>query len=412
MKTFDEKLMEYASLALNVGVNLQPEQELVISAPVETYHFVRLLVEKAYALGASNVHLDWGDGQITRMKLTHASEEVLSTGALTTWRVSELNDLVGRDAAFLSVGAPDPELLKGVDVKRMGIYKKATATLGKPFRDLRSAKNSSWSIVCLPTQAWADKVFPELPVKARIPRLWESIFAAVRIDQEDPVAAWQAHISDILTRIAMLNAKQYHKLHFKAPGTDLTIELIPNHIWAGGGIKGNRNQYYVPNIPTEEIFTAPLRTAVNGVVHSTKPLIYQGNRIDNFSLTFKEGKVVKAVAETGQELLETILNMDDGASYLGEVALVPYQSPISQTGLIFWNTLFDENAACHLALGSAYKMCLPQGVTMNDTQLRAHGLNTSLAHVDFMIGSKEMEILGLWSDGTEEVLFKNGNWAF
>lgn len=412
MKTFTEKLRQYAELALKIGVNLQPEQELVISASVEAYDFVRLLTEKAYALGAGVVHVDWSDGPITRMKLTHVSEDTLAKGAWTSWRIKEMNEIVTRDAAFLRVGSPDPELLKGVDVKRLGIYNKSTAKMAKPYRDLRSARNNSWSIVCLPTQAWADKVFPDVPAETRITRLWESIFTAVRIDQPDPIAAWQMHVNNIKRRLQLLNDKQYQQLQFKAPGTDLTIELNPNHIWVGGGIKGNHDNYYVPNIPTEEIFTAPKRTAVNGVVRSTKPLIYQGNRIENFTLTFEAGKVKKVVAETGQTLLETILNMDDGASYLGEVALVPHQSPISQTGLVFWNTLFDENASCHLALGSAYKMCQPNGVTMNDEELRAHGLNTSIIHVDFMIGSSNMQIIGVLPDGREEQIFLNGNWVY
>ena len=264
----------------------------------------------------------------------------------------------------------------------------------------------------MPTQAWADKVFPELDEAKRMDALWDAIFKATRVDQEDPVAEWKKHTDTLDSKADHLNQKKYQALHYSAPGTDLTVELAKDHIWVSAGSVNENGVTFIANMPTEEVFTANAKTGVNGVVSSTKPLSYAGNLIENFTLTFKEGKVVDFKAEKGEETLKKLIETDEGSAYLGEIALVPHQSPISETDLIFFNTLFDENASNHFALGKAYPFCVEGGKNMSDEEVVAHGLNDSLTHVDFMIGSAEMNIDGITSDGKKEPVFRKGNWAF
>lgn len=273
------------------------------------------------------------------------------------------------------------------------------------------ADKVSWSVIAVPSPEWADMVFPELPREDREHALWEAIFRATRADAADPVQAWKEHHAMLNSKVEYLNAKQYKYLHYEAPGTRLTIELPPGHIWIGGGTVNKDGISFMANMPTEEVYTAPLREGVNGVVRSTKPLSYQGNLIDNFTITFEKGRIVKAVAEKGQDTLQKLIDTDEGSHYLGEVALVPHQSPISQSNIIFYNTLFDENASNHLAIGNAYPVNIKNGSSMSKEELKQLGLNTSLTHVDFMMGSAEMNIDGETAEGIREPIFRNGNWA-
>lgn len=410
MTDFEAKLSKYADLAVQIGVNVQPGQILVVNAPILAADFVRMITAKAYAIGASLVKVNWSDASITRQQFEHAAPEVFTEPP--TWYAGEMTELAEKGAAILNVIAEDPDALKGIDPVRISNYQKVRGAALTKYREMQMSDKVSWSIVAVPCQAWADKVFPNVPAEERVSKLWEAIFHTVRLDREDPVAAWQEHLDTLDQKANVLNAKKYKKLHYIAPGTDLSIELPEGHIWAQGDSINAKGHSFVANMPTEEVFTAPLKTGVNGTVRSTKPLSHGGNIIDGFSITFENGRIVSVSAEQGQEALEHLISMDEGAKYLGEVALVPHKSPISESNILYYNTLFDENASNHLAIGMAYAFCLEGGKDMTPDELIAHGLNNSVTHVDFMIGSAEMNIYGITADGTEEPVFLNGNWAF
>lgn len=410
MTDFQDKLSKYADLAVQIGINIQPGQTLVINAPVMAAEFVRLITVKAYRIGASLVKVNWNDETITRQQFEHAAPETFTTAP--TWFAGEMTELAENGAAFLTVLAENPDALKGIDPERISDFQKTRGAALSKYRDMQMSDKVSWSIVAVPSQSWADKVFPDVPTEERVEKLWEAIFHTVRLDREDPVAAWQEHLDQLEQKSNVLNAKKYKKLHYIAPGTDLIIELPEGHLWAQGDSINSKGHSFVANMPTEEVFTAPLKTGVNGIVRSTKPLSYGGNIIDGFSITFENGQIVKVQADTGQDTLEHLISLDEGAKYLGEVALVPHHSPISESNILYYNTLFDENASNHLAIGTAYAFCLEGGKEMSKEQLIEHGLNTSVTHVDFMIGSSDMDIYGITADGTKEPVFLNGNWAF
>lgn len=410
MNDFQKNLEKYAELAIKVGVNIQPKQTLVINTTLEGAELVRIIVKKAYEEGARNVIVNWHDDTVNRTKYELAPDEVFNE--YPEWRAKETIELAEKGAAFLSVISSSPDLLKGIDPKRIANSQKASSTALKPWRQMMQSDKVSWSIVAVPSQAWADKVFPEDPAENRVHKLWEMIFKTVRVDTEDPVKAWKKHDETLHEKVHYLNEKRYKKLHYTAPGTDLTIELPEKHVWCGAGSINEKCHPFMANMPTEEVFSVPLKTGVNGTVASTKPLSYGGNIIDNFSITFKEGRIVEVKAEQGEEILKHLVETDEGSHYLGEVALVPYNSPISQSNVLFYNTLFDENASNHLAIGSSYAFCLEGGKEMNPKELAANGLNDSLTHVDFMIGSDKMDIDGIKADGTSEPVFRNGDWAF
>ncbi|GIO97239.1 aminopeptidase [Paenibacillus lautus] len=410
MSDFNTYLDKYAELAVKVGVNIQEGQTLVVHAPVDSAEFTRLIAKKAYEAGARLVKILWTDETITRLQFEKAADDVFTEAP--KWYAGEMTELVENGAAILHVLAENPDLLSGIDSERIGNFYKARGEALKQYRAYQQSDKFSWCLIAVPSAAWAAKVFPDAPESEQVGKLWDAIFHTVRVDQNNPVEAWNKHLEVLEAKSSVLNAKKYKKLHYIAPGTDLTIELPEGHIWAQGDSINERGHSFVANMPTEEVFTAPLKTGVNGTVHSTKPLSYAGNIVNNFSLTFEEGKVVSFTAEQGYETLERLLNMDEGARYLGEVALVPHQSPISESNILYYNTLFDENASNHLALGSAYAFCLEGGKDMNQEQLIQNGLNTSVTHVDFMIGSGEMDIYGVTADGKEEPVFLKGNWAF
>lgn len=410
MATFEEKLERYAALAVQVGVNVQPGQTLVISTTLASAPFVRLVVKKAYEIGAKNVHVEWNDDVVTRTKYELAPDETFNEYPM--WRAKGWEDMAADNAAFLSIIAPNPDLLKGIKPERIANANKAAGMALKTWRSYTMSDKVSWSIVAVPSPDWSAKVFPDVAPEKREDAMWDAIFAATRMNEEDPVDAWKKHIEVLDTKASHLNEKKFRKLRYTGPGTDLTIELAPGHIWISAGSENAKGDIFVANMPTEEVFTAPLKGGVNGTVASTKPLSYGGNLIKDFSLTFKDGKIVDVQAEEGLEVLKNLVDTDEGSAYLGEVALVPHRSPISDTNLIFYNTLFDENASCHLAIGKAYAFCIEGGKAMNEEEQMAAGLNNSLVHVDFMIGSAELNIDGEREDGTYEPVFRDGNWAF
>lgn len=411
MVNFETKLNEYAKLCVKVGINLQPGQPLVISAPIEGADFVRLVAKNAYEFGASEVHINWNDEVLTKLKYENAPMEVFEN--FPQWFADGQVDFAKKNAGFLSISAQDPELLKSIDPKKIAANNKSGSLALKEFRNYTMNDINSWCVVSIPTKSWAKRVFHDLSEDAAVEKLWDAIFNATRMDSEDPVKAWEKHIETLITKSTFLNEKDFKSLHYTASnGTDLVVELPNNHIWVSGGSNNAEGTYFVANMPTEEVFTMPLKTGVNGVVYSTKPLNYGGKLIDDFKLTFKDGKVVDFDAKVGKEVLTDLLSIDDGAKYLGEVALVPFASPISESNIIFMNTLFDENASCHFAFGKAYPTNIKGGEKMNDQELEANGVNNSLTHVDFMIGSPDMSVLGKTKTGEKIKIFENGNWAF
>lgn len=410
MTNFNEKLERYASLAVEVGVNVQPGQTLVVTAPLVAAPLVRLVAKKAYQAGAKNVHIEWNDDESTRIKYEMAPDEAFNEYPL--WRAKGWEEMAENNAAFLTIIASNPDLLKGIDPERISNASKAAGKALEKYRSYAMSDKISWSIVAVPSPAWAAKVFPDLEENRQVDALWDSIFAATRIDREDAVEAWKEHTKLLDEKAGYLNAKKFQSLRYSGPGTDLTIELPQGHIWVSAGSVNEQGTTFVANLPTEEVFTAPLKDGVNGTVRSTKPLSYGGTLIHDFTLTFEKGKIVDVQAAEGLEVLKRLIATDEGSSYLGEVALVPHKSPISDTNIVFFNTLFDENASSHLAIGSAYAFCLEGGKQMSKEELSDKGLNSSIVHVDFMIGSAEMNIDGVLADGTTEAVFRNGNWAF
>ncbi|WML28699.1 aminopeptidase [Neobacillus sp. OS1-32] len=410
MSNFQKNLDKYAELAIKIGVNLQKGQTLVINAAIDAAEFVRLAVKKAYEAGALNVIVNWSDDIVSKTKYDLAPDEAFKE--YPEWRAKEQEDLVKKGAAFMSVVSSSPDLLKGVNPERIANFNKVAGKALSKFRQAIQSDKISWTVVAAASPAWAAKVFPNASSDQQVSLLWDAIFKAVRIDSEDPVAAWKKHDENLHEKVRYLNEKRYAKLHYQAPGTDLIIELPKNHLWCGAGSINEEGVEFMANMPTEEVFTVPLKTGVNGTVASTKPLSYGGNIIDRFSITFENGKIVDVKAEEGEEILKSLVETDEGSHYLGEVALVPYNSPISQSNILFFNTLFDENASNHLAIGSAYAFCIEGGKSMTSEELKAHGLNESITHVDFMIGSAEMDIDGITENGKREPIFRNGNWAF
>lgn len=410
MPTFEKQLQHYAQLAVEVGVNIQPNQVLFVTAATDTVEFVRLITEKAYDAGARQVIVDFNDDTISRLRFEKAPADSFSE--FPEWKVLERERLAQQGAAFMSIVSQSPDLLSGVDSTRIASQQKAAGQALDNFRQDMQADKFSWTVIAAPSPAWAAKVFPELETAEQVPALWNAIFKAVRADVENPVDAWKKHDETLHDKVDYLNEKRYAKLHYRAPGTDLTVELPNGHLWCGAGSLNQEGHSFMANMPTEEVFTVPHKDGVNGYISSTKPLSYGGNIIDNFKLTFKDGRVTEITAEQGQDVLQQLIDTDEGAKHLGEVALVPHDSPISQSNVLFYNTLFDENASNHFALGSAYAFCLENGKTMKREELEEYGLNQSITHVDFMVGSEQMDIDGIHEDGTIEPIFRKGNWAF
>jgi len=409
MATFEEQLAQYAELIVKVGVNVQQDQQVFITGSTEMTDLVRLVAKQAYEAGASNVHVDWVDETLSRLKYENASDDHFTK--FPEWEVAKRNTFLDARAAFIAIVSPNPDLLKGIDPQRIGSFHKASGQALEKYRQYVQSDKVSWTVVAAATKNWAAKIFPDVtPDEAQV-LLWNAIFESVRLNTPDPVVAWEEHNANLHKKVEVLNGFHFHKLHYTAPGTDLTIELPEKHLWVGAGSTNESNVAFMANMPTEEVFTVPYRNGVNGYVSSTKPLSYGGNIIDNFKLTFEEGRIVKVEAEQGQAILQQLVDTDEGSHYLGEVALVPHESPISQSNILFFNTLFDENASNHLAIGSGYAFNVEGGKTMSREELDANGVNASITHVDFMIGSANMDIDGIQQDGTVVPVFRGGNWV-
>ncbi|MGG4168077.1 aminopeptidase [Rossellomorea vietnamensis] len=408
-KQFQEKVKQYAELAVKVGVNIQEDQPLWISAPLGTEDFVRIVVKEAYLAGARIVHVQWYDEEMLRMHYEMAPDDVFYE--YPSWLAAAHEWVVDVKGAFLQIEANDPDLLKGIDPERILNYEKASGDALDRFYEAIEKDEISWSIVAIPSQSWADKVFHELPTSERVASLWERIFTSVRIDQPDPVSAWKSHIQTLTDKANQLNSLNLESLHYSATGTDLSIELHEDHLWLTGASNTPQGTNFIANMPTEEVYTVPIKTGVNGTVRSTKPLAYNGNVIDGFTLTFVNGEIKDVSAAEGEEILKKLIETDEGAAYLGEVALVPHHSPLSDSGVLFFNTLFDENASNHLAIGSSYPTCIKDGNILSDEEREEKGLNESVVHEDFMIGSAAMNIDGVCRNGKKIAIFRNGNWA-
>lgn len=407
---FEAHLEAYARLIVEAGCNLQPDQELYLTSSVETAAFARRITRIAYERGARHVTVRYTDEQISRMHYDNCAIEVFET--MPEWAALLNNSMARNSAAILSIISDDPEAMTGIDPAKAVANARAAHAACKEFYDALDFGRNVWCIAGAASPAWARKVFPDASEQEAVEKLWEAIFITARADADDPIAAWEAHRNSFAARTALLNEQRFCALRYRnAQGTDLTVGLPVKHLWNGGGDTTVDETPFFPNIPTEEIFTTPDRMRTDGTVTSALPLVHNGTLIDNFSITFENGKVIDYAAEQGLDTLRSIIETDEGSCRLGEVALVPYDSPIRRTGILFYNTLYDENASCHLALGQGFPDCYEGGVEMNAEELLEAGVNKSAAHVDFMIGTEDLSIEGIRADGTIVPVFENGNWA-
>ncbi len=395
---------------MQVGVRLQPDQTLVVTAPATQAAAARAVARAAYAAGAHTVRTLFHDEILDRIHFEMASEEGLSD--FPKWLAAGLLQEAEENAAFLSIIGGDPDNLQGIPSARVSIARRAAQEATMPFQRLQMAHRVAWTIVAAPSPGWARKVFPDLSQEEAEAALWRAIQSTSRVDGPDPVGAWQEHIRGLQERKGWLNGLNIQSLHYEAPGTDLTIELPPTHQWVASGQRRAVGYPTSPNIPTEEVFTLPLRAGVEGRVRSTRTLSYGGQRIDGMELTFRAGRIVDVRADAGEDALRQVIETDEGSHYLGEVSLVPVDSPIARSGILFHNTLFDENASCHLAIGAAYPTCLTDADEIrSDEDLLARGGNVSLTHMDFMIGSDQLDITATTCAGQELPIFRRGLWA-
>ena len=402
-------LREYAKLIVRCGVNVQKGQEVVIFAGLDQPEFVKLVVEEAYKAKAKKVTVEWDYQPLAKIHVRYQS--VTTMGTVTDFQKARQQHYCDTLPARIHLVSADPDGLKGMNTQKMAKARRMSYPILKPYIDQREGKQQ-WCIAAVPGVAWAKKVFPGVRTSVAVEKLWEAILFTSRVT-EDPIAAWKAHNADLQARCDYLNSLGIDSLHFIADnGTDLTVGMIPEAVFCGGGETSRQGIFYNPNIPTEECFISPMRGKAEGIVYSTKPLSYQGQLIDRFSIRFENGKAVEAKAEVGEELLNTMIAMDEGAAYLGECALVPQASPIAESGLLFYNTLFDENAACHLALGMGYADTIRDHHNKSLEECRQLGINDSMIHEDFMIGCDSMCIEAKTRDGKVVTIFKNGNWAF
>lgn len=415
-KDFLSNLKKYADLTIKVGLNLQPGQKLILQhlrdggVPIQTAPLIRLLTASAYQAGARLVDIQWRDDDLIFSRFKYAPRD--SFEEYPAYQSQGILDVIDEGGAMLTISAIDPDLMDGQDSELLDQRQRIFMEHWKPISAHIGKNTMNWTVITIPVEGWARKVFPDLPADKQMPALWDAIFKVCRVYEDDPITAWDSHLTNLKKHGDYLNEKAYRKLHYTAPGTDLWLTLPEGHVWRSAGFNTQGGFPFTANIPTEEVFTLPDRRYTEGTVKSARPLVYSGNVIDNFSLTFKEGKVVNFSAEQGESFLEKLLSIDEGSSMLGEVALVPNSSPISQSGLLFYNTLLDENASCHLALGSAYRFSLDGGEKLSLKEFGARGGNSSLVHSDFMIGSGEMDIDGILENGDTEPIMRKGEWAF
>jgi aminopeptidase len=403
-------LDRYTQIIARIGMNVQTDDWVALAAPLEAAPFVRALSQVLYRMGAAYVDVAWQDELTERERLLHAAEKHLLL--VPQHRVQRAHEHLDRRSVRLSIYAEDPLAYADVPPERIAAQRRA---VGEAMRDVYTRMgevNPRWLVVSYPVAAWAQRVFPDLSAEQAVAQLWETIFTLCRCRHEDPLAAWQAHIADLNYRANYLNARRYRSLHFHGGGTDLLIGLADSHRWEGANAVDAQGLSFVPNIPTEEVFTAPHRERITGVIASTRPYAYAGNLIEGATFRFEEGRVVNHDARRGLDLLTRLLDQDAGARSLGEVALVPHSSPVGQTGLLFYNVLYDENAACHIAFGRAYEISVEGGTGKTLPELKHLGLNESLIHEDFMVGSAELNVDGIHDDGRVEPLLRAGEWAF
>ena len=406
---FERNLDRLAEVAVLTGLGLAPGQELVITATIDALPLTRRITEHAYKAGASLVTVLFTDEESTLLRFRHGRDSGFDSAP--AWLYEGMAQAFRSGAARMAVVANDPFLLSNEDPEKVSRVNRATSIAYHPARELITRHAINWTIVACATPAWAKAMFPNLPPDEALARLWDAIFAASRIDRPDPVAGWKAHDANLHVRADRLNEKRYATLHFRGPGTDLRVGLADDHVWLGGGKTASNGLYCMCNIPTEEVFTTPHKDRVEGRVTSTKPLSYQGTMIEEISVRFEQGRIVEASASRGNHVLQGMLDTDEGARRLGEVSLVPHSSPIASSGLLFLSTLFDENAACHIALGQSYSSCLKDGDTQSQEQLASRGANSSLIHVDWMIGSNQIDVDGIARDGTAVPLLRGGEWV-
>ena len=403
------RLRAYAKLIVKCGVNVQKGQEVTIYADLDQPEFVKMVVEEAYHLKAKKVTVEWSYQPLEKLHVRHQS--VTTLGTVTEWQKAKQEHLCQVLPARIHLISEDPDGLRGINMDKLSKARQMSFPILKPYRDRRENREQ-WCIAAVPGAAWARKVFPGMRTSMAMEKLWEAILDTSRVT-DDPIAAWDAHNADLKARCDYLNGLNLRSLHYTADnGTDLTVGLISEGAWRGGGDTSLEGIYFNPNIPTEECFISPKRGQAEGIVYSTKPLSYRGQLIEDFSIRFREGRAVEVKAKKGEDLLKTLISMDEGAAYLGECALVPQKSPICESGILFYNTLFDENAACHLALGMGFADTIDNFQEKTLEQCRELGVNDSMIHEDFMIGCDTMNIDGICADGSSVPIFRNGNWAF
>ena len=404
-----QKLDKLAETAVKVGLRLEPGQDLVITAPLAALPLVRLVTKHAYKAGAGLVSTFYSDEEATLARYQYAPDA--SFDRATDWLYEGMAKAYAQGAARLAIAGDNPMMLAGQDPAKVARANKANSIAYKPALEKIANFDINWNIISYPNPAWARQVFPDLPEEIAVGRLADAIFAASRVDVADPVAAWGEHNANLKTRSTWLNGQRFSALHFTGPGTDLTVGLADDHEWHGGASTAKNGITCNPNIPTEEVFTTPHALKVEGYVSSTKPLSHQGTLIEDIQVKFEAGRIVEAKASRGEEVLNKVLDTDEGARRLGEVALVPHSSPISASGVLFYNTLFDENASCHIALGQCYSKCFLDGASLSQDEIKAKGGNSSLIHIDWMIGSDKVDIDGLKPDGTRVPVMRKGEWA-
>ena len=404
-----KRLQKYANLIARCGVNVQKGQEVMIAAELDQPEFVKMVVDECYKAGASKVTVDFSYQPLTRSHVRYSSKKVL--GSLDKWQLERWEHQAEVLPCKIYLLSEDPDGLAGINQKKYAEAMASRSKLIKPIRD-KMENRYQWCIAAVPGKAWAKKVFPKERSSRALEMLWEAILSTSRVT-DDPIEAWREHNESLAARCDKLNSMAIKELRYKASnGTDLRVGLLPEALFMAGGERTlGRGIYFNPNIPSEEVFTSPRRGDADGIVYSSKPLSYDGQLIDNFSIRFEGGKVVEVKAEVGEEVLRELVNMDEGAAYLGEVALVPYSSPIRESGLLFYNTLFDENAACHLALGRGFTNTLRDYDKYTEKEAHEMGLNDSIIHEDFMIGTKDLSIIAVCADGRETPIFKDGEWA-
>ena len=411
MRALEPQIQKYADLVVNKGVNVQPGQEVVVQAPIETADFARKLVASAYEAGAGHVTVIWSDDTVTR--LTYENVDTAWFETTPEWQRVQLDSLAEGGACFIYVEGSDPNALRHIDPAKPATRAKAVNTQCATYRHRLDFNMNPWCIAGAPVTAWARQVFPDVPDEVAMYKLWCAILSAARADGEDPESDWELHNAGFEKNLRFLNGHHFDALHYTASnGTDLTVGMTDKHVWEGGAGRTPDGRLFFPNIPTEEVFTSPDRLRVNGTVYSALPLVHNGSKINKFWFRFEDGRVVDFGAKTGKDKLRSILETDEGAHYLGEAALISKNTPIRESGTLFYDTLYDENASCHLALGLGFAECYEGGYDMTTEELREHGVNSSATHVDFMIGTDDMDITGICKDGTEVPVFVNGQWTW